>query len=171
MLTQENARPSMASSTEPGLTSKPSANVGSPSARTFRAAPQPPPLLVPRLHRRHSHQPPARRPPHHTPAHQCPRHPLSLRGFPRTAHRRSTVAAGSSSGTHACTRSQTCTLACRRSPSGWFKATDSLEGTAVYGDAFAAADGDKEMSVHFAEWDFDEFLFTTGDCKATHTHS
>jgi hypothetical protein len=53
----------------------------------------------------------------------------------------------------------------RRSPSGWFKATDSLEGTAVYGDAFAAADGDKEMSVHFAEWDFDEFLFTTGDCK------
>ena len=47
----------------------------------------------------------------------------------------------------------------------WHPATDQLRGTAAYGTFVNDPQAAATFSVAFATDDFDEFLFSTGDCK------
>jgi hypothetical protein len=45
----------------------------------------------------------------------------------------------------------------------WHEATDDLQGTAQYGEPDCTATKDCSFAVKFAQEDFEEFKFTTGD--------
>ncbi len=49
--------------------------------------------------------------------------------------------------------------------SSWHPATDQLRGTAAYGTFVNDPQAAATFSVAFATDDFNEFLFSTGDCK------
>ena len=55
----------------------------------------------------------------------------------------------------------------RHVPAGnrWHGASDSLAGTALYGNPSGGATSSEEWTIKFDSVPFDQFLFSTGDCK------